>query len=179
MRWVASTPVVIFGTSYGAGQSVNTESWTNDQIHQQVYLGHIVPDTRIGSAQSFSGSGGDWNNAHTDLRTVLAAAGAFTAPESGKVLVISSVTGRAKDPDGILRIQVRIGQGPALRQGAEVALTPQAHYRGSQHYLQEVTHLVSNLTAGERYNACHAIENTAGGAVILNPPRIQIIPVST
>ena len=88
MKWMASGSVKLFGTTYSAGQSVDTTSWTPTQLQQQIYLGNIVLDTRIGYVTRFDADGGSWGSTYADFtRFSFTARGSFVGPESGRMLL--------------------------------------------------------------------------------------------
>lgn len=177
VKWIAPVPVTIFGVSYSKGQTVPTSSWSDNQLKQQIYLGNIVADYSVEKPKSFLGDGGDWDLSKDGEMLSAGAAGAFAAPSSGNLLILSSVYGRLKSSNGnLLSVGVRIGAGATLRGGSTVQQTQSMYFRSTLQSSNEMSALVSGLTPGMSYNVAHIFTNGAGGALV-SYPRIWVIPL--
>ena len=176
MRWRAVSSGSIYGVSYSADAQVDTTPWTAAQVQEQVYLGKIYPDYSVGPWWNFTGSNAKWNGVYKNRAWSAGAAGAFTAPPSGRVLITHRAWGKSASSSGSLSLQVKVNRGATLRKGTNLYVSDTVAFRGTSLTTQNATFIIHGLTAGSSYNAFHVESNSGGGAEV-RYPRIQVVPL--
>lgn len=175
MKWMASGSVRMFNVNYSPQQVVNTTSWTPAQLQQQIYLGNIVPDARVGAPTFITAEGGEFSSTYPDYHIFpRGARGVFTAPESGKVMFYSTVYVMGGTNTSRTRMRLEVRTGAKLGEGTWVGSTHRVFWLGKDAYSETIAHGMQ-LTPGATYNVCQGYTTTAGGGTI-SDPRITVVP---
>ena len=176
MKWMTSGSVKMFGVNYSAGASVDVSSWSPSQLQQQIYLGNIIQDVRIGDTFRITGDGGSWNNTYASTHYFgMAARGTFVVPPSGRFMIFGENCVRGNQTDSVISVRLAIRKGTDTVAGEYVHGSVPAYFRGNKSMTQVIPHLTIGMTPGSTCNVTTGFTATAGGGKLIFS-RAYIVP---
>lgn len=178
MRWMTSGSVRMYGVNYSPQQAVNTDGWSPAQVHHQVYLGNIIPDTRINAPYYEYSEGGGWSNERADfIPSTYPGRVTFTGPWSRQVMYMAITPVRHRNSTGDVAIRMELRRGAVQGAGDLVRSFGVYYHRGTLWESLTMVGLSDQLDIGEPYNLGIAIRCDAGGGDV-GGSRIWAVPLA-
>lgn len=176
MKWMTSGSVKMFGVNYSSGASVDVSSWSPSQLQQQIYLGNIIQDVRIGNTFRITGDGGAWTGTYPDTKYfVFAARGTFVAPPSGRFMIFGENCISGNSASSVITARVTIRKGTNMNSGEYVHTSVRSYFRGNKAMTEVTPNLSIGMTPGATYNVTTGFTATAGGGRLFYS-RAYVVP---
>lgn len=177
MKWMTSGSVRMFGVNYSAGASVDVSSWSPSQLQQQIYLGNIIQDVRIGNTFRVSGDAFEWNGTYPDTTYFSGAArGTFVVPPSGRFMIFGENCISGKSTSSVITARITIRKGTNLTSGEYVHTSVRTYFRGNKYMTGVTPNLTIGMTPGATCNFTTGFTATAGGGKLLYS-RAYVMPL--